>query len=62
MTFTSGRLDRSDGHWTLTGTLLVRDVARPVSLTIEQSTVQPGTARLVRRLRDHAASTGPTSA
>jgi polyisoprenoid-binding protein YceI len=43
MTFTSARLDRSDGHWTLAGTLLVRDVARPVSLTIERSTVQPGT-------------------
>jgi polyisoprenoid-binding protein YceI len=44
MTFTSQRLDRSDGHWTLTGTLVVRDVARPVSLAIEQSAVQPGTA------------------
>jgi polyisoprenoid-binding protein YceI len=41
MTFTSRRLDRSDGRWTLTGTLLVRDVARPVSLTIERSTVPP---------------------
>jgi polyisoprenoid-binding protein YceI len=44
MTFTSERLDRSNGHWTLTGTLIVRNVARPVSLAIEQSTVQPGTA------------------
>jgi polyisoprenoid-binding protein YceI len=44
MTFTSERLDRSNGHWTLTGTLIVRDVARPVSLAIEQSAVQPGTA------------------
>jgi polyisoprenoid-binding protein YceI len=44
MTFTSERLDRSNGHWTLTGTLMVRDVARPVSLAIEQSAVQPGTA------------------
>ena len=44
MTFTSERLDRSNGHWTLTGTLTVRDIARPVSLTIEQSAVQPGTA------------------
>jgi polyisoprenoid-binding protein YceI len=43
MTFTSARLDRSDGRWTLAGTLTVRDVARPVSLAIEQSTVQPGT-------------------
>ena len=42
MTFTSERLDRSDGRWTLTGTLLVRDVARPVSLAIERSTVPPG--------------------
>lgn len=42
MTFTSRRLDRSNGRWTLTGTLLVRDVARPVSLTIERSTVPPG--------------------
>ena len=42
MTFTSQRLDRSDGRWTLTGTLLVRDVARPVSLTIERSTVPLG--------------------
>ena len=41
MTFTSRRLDRSDGRWTLTGTLTVRDVARPVSLTIERSTVPP---------------------
>jgi polyisoprenoid-binding protein YceI len=44
MTFTSERLDRSNGHWTLTGTLIVRDVARPVSLAIEQSAVQHGTA------------------
>ena len=43
MTFTSERLDHSNGHWTLTGTLTVRDVARPVSLSIEQSPVQPGT-------------------
>ena len=43
MTFTSQRLDHSNGRWTLTGTLTVRDVARPVSLAIEQSTVQPGT-------------------
>lgn len=43
MRFTSERLDRSDGRWTLTGTLLVRDVARPVSLAIEQSILQPGT-------------------
>jgi polyisoprenoid-binding protein YceI len=41
MTFTSQRLDRSDGHWTLVGTLMVRDVARPVSLAIEQSTISP---------------------
>ena len=42
MTFTSRRLDRSDGRWTLTGTLLVRDIVCPVSLTIERSTVPPG--------------------
>jgi polyisoprenoid-binding protein YceI len=42
MTFTSRRLDRSNGHWTLWGTLTVRDVARPVSLTIQRSTVTPG--------------------
>jgi polyisoprenoid-binding protein YceI len=42
MTFTSERLDRTDGRWTLAGTLLVRDVARPVSLAIERSTVPPG--------------------
>jgi polyisoprenoid-binding protein YceI len=42
MTFTSRRLDRSDGRWTLAGTLMVRDVARPVSLAIERSTVPPG--------------------
>ena len=44
MRFASQRLDHSDGHWTLTGTLMVRDVARPVSLAIERSAVQPGTA------------------
>ena len=44
MTFTSRRLDRSNGRWTLAGTLMVRDVARPVSLTIERSTVPPGRA------------------
>ena len=43
MTFTSERLDRSEGRWMLAGTLTVRDIARPVSLTIERSTVQPGT-------------------
>ena len=43
MRFTSERLDRSDGRWTLAGTLLVRDIARPVSLAIERSTVQSGT-------------------
>jgi polyisoprenoid-binding protein YceI len=41
MTFTSQRLDRSDGRWTLVGTLMVRDVARPVSLAIEWSTISP---------------------
>jgi polyisoprenoid-binding protein YceI len=41
MTFASERLDRSDGRWTLAGTLLVRDVARPVSLAIQRSTVPP---------------------
>jgi polyisoprenoid-binding protein YceI len=44
MRFTSERLDRSDGRWTLAGTLMVRDVAHPVSLTIDQSTVQDRTA------------------
>jgi polyisoprenoid-binding protein YceI len=43
MRFTSARLDRSEGRWTLAGTLMVRDVARPVSLAIERSVVQPGT-------------------
>jgi polyisoprenoid-binding protein YceI len=43
MRFASERLDRSDGGWTLAGTLLVRDVACPVSLAIERSTVLPGT-------------------
>jgi polyisoprenoid-binding protein YceI len=42
MTFTSRRLARSNGRWTLFGTLTVRDIARPVSLTIERSTVPPG--------------------
>jgi polyisoprenoid-binding protein YceI len=42
MTFTSRWLDRSDGHWTLAGTLMVRDVARPVSLAIQRPTVPPG--------------------
>lgn len=42
MTFTSRRLDSSHGRWTLPGTLMVRDVARPVSLAIERSTVPPG--------------------
>jgi polyisoprenoid-binding protein YceI len=43
MMFTSERLDRLGGRWTLAGTLMVRDVARPVSLAIERCTVQPGT-------------------
>ena len=42
MTYTSRWLDRSNSRWTLTGTLMVRDVVRPVSLTIERSTVPPG--------------------
>ena len=42
MRFASERLDRSEGRWMLAGTLRVRDVARPVSLAIERSTVQPG--------------------
>jgi polyisoprenoid-binding protein YceI len=41
MTFASERLARSEGRWTLAGTLTVRDVARPVSLAIEWSTVTP---------------------
>jgi polyisoprenoid-binding protein YceI len=43
MTFTSERLDRSEGRWMLAGTLRVRHVARPVSLAIERCIVQPGT-------------------
>jgi polyisoprenoid-binding protein YceI len=43
MTFTSERLDHSEGRWTLAGTLRVRDVARPVSLAIKRCIVQPGT-------------------
>jgi polyisoprenoid-binding protein YceI len=42
MRFISELLDRSGRRPVLTGTLLVRDVARPVSLTIEQSTVHRG--------------------
>jgi polyisoprenoid-binding protein YceI len=42
MRFTSQRLDRPEGRWTLAGTLMVRDVARPASLAIERSTVLPG--------------------
>jgi len=42
MTFTSQRLRRSGNPPALTGTLTVRDVARPVTLTIEQSAVQNG--------------------
>ena len=42
MTFTSERLDRSTDRPTLTGTLTVRDVARPVALTIEESAVHNG--------------------
>lgn len=42
MRFASERLDRSEGRWMLAGMLRVRDVARPVSLAIERSTVQPG--------------------
>jgi polyisoprenoid-binding protein YceI len=41
MRFASERLARSEGRWTLAGTLTVRDVARPVSLAIEWSTVTP---------------------
>src|SRR4029453_2192281 len=39
MTFASRSLDRSNGRWTLTGTLTACGVARPVSLTSERSTV-----------------------
>ena len=48
MTFTSERTDGS----TLTGTLTVRDVTRPVTLSIEQSAVSPGsfTARAAARI------------
>jgi polyisoprenoid-binding protein YceI len=42
MTFISERLDRSEDHWTLVGTLMVRGVARSVSLAVERSTVPPG--------------------
>jgi polyisoprenoid-binding protein YceI len=41
MTFASERLAHSQGRWTLAGTLTVRDIARPVSLAIEWSTVTP---------------------
>jgi polyisoprenoid-binding protein YceI len=41
MTFTSKRVTRSKGQWMLTGTLTVRDIARPVSLAIERSTISP---------------------
>lgn len=55
MTFTSGRLDRSDAGTTLAGTLTVRDVQRPVSLRIDSSALQPGrpysfAARAVTRI------------
>jgi polyisoprenoid-binding protein YceI len=40
MMFMSTRLERSDGGSTLAGTLTVRDVARPLSLMIQQCTVQ----------------------
>jgi len=52
MTFRSGHLD----GLALTGTLTVRDVTRPVSLSIEQSTVSSGsfTARAATRI-DRAA-------
>ena len=48
VTFRSGRMD----GLALTGTLTVRDVARPVSLSIEQSAVAPGsfTARAATRI------------
>jgi polyisoprenoid-binding protein YceI len=41
MTFASQRLARSQGRWTLAGTLTVREITRPVSLAIEWSTVTP---------------------
>jgi polyisoprenoid-binding protein YceI len=41
MTFASTRLDRSGGSATLTGVLTVHQVARPVSLTVEQCILQP---------------------
>lgn len=42
MSFTSGRLDRSDAGTTLAGALTVRDVERPVSLRIDSAAVQLG--------------------
>lgn len=45
MTFASTRVERSGGSSTLTGTLTVREVTRPISLVIEQCTVQPAELR-----------------
>jgi polyisoprenoid-binding protein YceI len=61
MKFTSERLDRSEGRPTLTGTLIVRDVARPVSPSIQRSVVHSGSppSFVTRRRR---ASTGPNLA
>jgi polyisoprenoid-binding protein YceI len=47
MRFSSQRLEGPGGGSTLTGTLTVRDVARPVSLVIEQCTVQPASPGLL---------------
>lgn len=35
ITFTGGTLHQAHGHWTLDGELTVRDVSRPVTLTVE---------------------------
>jgi polyisoprenoid-binding protein YceI len=47
MTFTSGGLERPGNRPTLAGTLTVRDVARPVSLMIDQATLQPASPQLL---------------
>jgi polyisoprenoid-binding protein YceI len=42
ITFASERLERTGDGWALAGTLTVRDVERPVRLTIRRCAVQPG--------------------
>lgn len=45
MTFASTRLQRAGGGATLTGLLTVCEVARPISLVIQQCTIQPANPR-----------------